>query len=151
MIGDMLLAYGEIEFVLLSLVSQVLDDDVSTGTRVLFRVRGEGARMEVADAILRPAYRKADLEGKWGVAIGAAKHCKNIRNQYAHCHWQISSDERSLYFINLDAEVSSSSEKLQVTVIPVHLETPAIANLGTAGLSRYRDWSPESLVSMLRR
>jgi hypothetical protein len=78
-IGDMLLAYGEIEFVLLSLVSQVLDDDVSTGTRVLFRVGGEGARMEVADAILRPAYRKADLEGKWGVAIGAAKHCKNIR------------------------------------------------------------------------
>jgi hypothetical protein len=61
-IGDMLLAYGEIEFVLLSLVSQVLDDDVSTGTRVLFRVGGEGARMEVADAILRPAYRKADLE-----------------------------------------------------------------------------------------
>ena len=67
-IGDMLLAYGEIEFVLLSLVGQVLDDDVSTGTRVLFRVGGEGARMEVADAILRPAYRKAELEGKWGVA-----------------------------------------------------------------------------------
>jgi len=122
LIGDMLLAYGEIEFCLLSCISQALNDDTNTSTRILFRVRGESSRMEVADAILRPAYRKVGLEGKWSNAFGAAKHSKNIRNQYAHCHWQTMEDREGLFFINLDTEAASSIDNLQVTVVPLHLD-----------------------------
>jgi hypothetical protein len=41
LIGRMLLAYGELEFAVLGVVSQVMSDDIPTTTRVLFRVRGE--------------------------------------------------------------------------------------------------------------
>ena len=87
-IGKMLIAYGEIEFALLTCMGAVLSDQtLDTCTRILFRVHGEGARIEVADAIIRPAFSKVGLSGKWSNAYGAAKKCKNIRNQYAHCHW----------------------------------------------------------------
>jgi hypothetical protein len=88
-IGKMLIAYGELEFAILGCIGAVLNSDMAQALRILFRVRGEGARIEVADAILRPAFAKVGLGGKWGNALGAARACKNIRNQYAHCHWQI--------------------------------------------------------------
>lgn len=54
-IGQMLIAYGEIEFALLRCLCAFLDDDAHTSARIIFRVRGEGARIDVCDAILRPA------------------------------------------------------------------------------------------------
>jgi hypothetical protein len=86
-IGRMLIAYGDIEFGLLMLVSAALSNDTDTAMRILFRARGESARIEIADALIRPGFKKVDLDGKWSNAYGAAKICKNIRNQYAHCHW----------------------------------------------------------------
>src|ERR1700724_287307 len=86
-VGQLLIAYGEIEYALLGCLRNVLDDDIHTATRILFRVQGESARIEVSDAIMRQAFMKVGLGAKWGNAIGAARICKNIRNQYAHCHW----------------------------------------------------------------
>lgn len=112
-IGQMLIAYGEIEFATLGLVGAVLNDDLDTSARILFRVRGEAARMDVADAIIRPALTKVGLGGKWGNAIGVARLCKNIRNQYAHCHWQESN--KRLRFMDLDADAKSPEGDMKVT------------------------------------
>jgi hypothetical protein len=120
MIGDMLLIYGEIEFAAMACIAEIMGNDGNDSVRILFRVRGEGARLEVTDAICRPALRKFDLEGKWGSAIGAARLCKNIRNQYAHCHWQIYEDR--LCFLNLDAVAQSSADNIQVAPIPIELD-----------------------------
>src|SRR5437764_15054804 len=85
-LGTLLIAYGEIEWALSVCVQHVLDISPSEATRIMFRVKG--ARIEVADAIARPAFTKIGLGAKWGNAIGPARHCRTIRNQYAHCHWR---------------------------------------------------------------
>jgi hypothetical protein len=119
-IGQLLMAYGEIEFALVRLFNAYFEEDDSVAARVLFRVRGEGPRLELADALLRPAMGKAGLKPQWGIALGAARHCKNIRNQYAHCHWWY--DEGvGLCFMNLDEEVSSKEGALEVTFKPINL------------------------------
>jgi len=121
LVGRMLLAYGELEFALLGCVSEALNDDIHTTTRILFRVRGEAARLSVADAILRPLFSKyPGLTDKWITAYAVVRHCKNIRNQYAHCHWQ-RPDDGKLYFLNLDEEAKSSGEVLNVTFRPIDL------------------------------
>jgi hypothetical protein len=85
-VGRLLIAYGELEWALTVCVQNALNVTPSEASRILFRVRGESARIEVADAIARPLFAKVDLGAKWGNAIGAARHCRKIRNQYAHCH-----------------------------------------------------------------
>ena len=120
-IGQLLIAYGELEFALMGCLRQALSGDIDTATRVLFRVRGESARIEVADAIIRPAYAKVGLEAKWGNAIGAVRVCKNIRNQYAHCHWQVLKDG-VLRFMNLDVDAAVSEGSVQPRLIPLSLD-----------------------------
>jgi hypothetical protein len=119
LIGDMLMAYGELEFVLIGFIGEALNLDLNTATRILFRVRGETARLSVADAILRPIFSKHELEAKWINAFCAADHCKNIRNQYAHCHWQLSHGK--LHFIDMDEDSRSTDETLSVTLRPIDL------------------------------
>jgi hypothetical protein len=121
-IGRLLIAYGELEWALAACVRESTGSTMSESIRVLFRVRGESARIEVADAIARPAYIKIDLGGQWGNAIGAARICKNIRNQYAHCHWRKLPDG-ALRFINLDADATSEAGTvLEAEAIRIELE-----------------------------
>jgi len=108
-VGRLLIAYGEIEFVLTGCINQALNITQSAAVRILFRVNGEAARIAVADALARPAFINIGLGGKWGNAIGAAKVCKNIRNQYAHCHWRFLKDDNIIRFMNLDAEAASEA------------------------------------------
>lgn len=121
LLGKLLIAYGEIEFALVDCLRQVLNNDLSTSIRILFRVRGEGARMEVADALVRPAFAGIGLGGKWGNAIGAARTCKNIRNQYAHCHWRLL-DDGVLRFMNLDVEAETPEGPIKAEAIPLKLD-----------------------------
>jgi hypothetical protein len=116
-IGKMLISYGELEFAILGCIGAILNSDMAQALRILFRVRGEGARIEVADAILRPAFTKVGLGGKWGNALGAARACKNIRNQYAHCHWQIYQGQ--LRFMDLDTEAQSPEGEVSVKFWPI--------------------------------
>jgi hypothetical protein len=121
-IGTMLIAYGEIEWALAVCVQHALNVTPSEATRILFRVAGEGPRMSVADAIVRPIFAKVGLEGEWGNAIGAAKQCRKIRNQYAHCHWRKFNDG-VLRFVNLDQEAADPADgPLIVDAIPLKLE-----------------------------
>jgi len=118
-VGQLLIAYGEIEYALLGCLRRVLDNDIHTATRVLFRVKGEGAKIEVSDAIMRPAFIKVGLGPKWGNAIGAARICKNIRNQYAHCHWNL--QDGILNFLNLDDDSQSAEGPIEVAFIKLDL------------------------------
>jgi hypothetical protein len=121
LLGEMLLAYGEIEFLMVRILAAFFDHREDTSARVLFRVRSEGQRLDVADAILRPEMDKLKLSGKWGNAIGAARHCKEIRNQYAHCHWW-HDEERDLCFLSLDADAAKADGEMQVHFQPIDLK-----------------------------
>jgi hypothetical protein len=59
------------------------------------------------------------LGGQWGNAIGAMRHCKKIRNQYAHCHWQVRNSE--LFFVNFDADAQSVEGNVPVQYLHVDL------------------------------
>jgi hypothetical protein len=65
---------------------------------------------------MRPALSKyPKLRPKWITAYSAASHCKNIRNQYAHCHWQL--HDKKLHFLDLDEEAKSHHDQmLEMTV-----------------------------------
>lgn len=121
-LGRILIAYGEIEWALVECLRHILDIEISAAVRILFRVRGEGARMQVADAIARPAFMKIGLGPKWGNAFGAAKVCKDIRNQYAHCHWRVL-DDGFLRFMNLDDEAGTVAEgAIKAKLIALNLD-----------------------------
>jgi hypothetical protein len=63
-------------------------------------VNGEGARLNVADAILRPFFNTLNLAGQWVDALDALRYCKDVRNQYAHCEWF--TEDGPLSFTNLE-------------------------------------------------
>jgi hypothetical protein len=120
LIGKMLIAYGELEFALLGCVRKASKRDMHTCVRILFRAKGESARLGIADAILRPVFAaRGNLEDKWITAYAAIRHCKNIRNQYAHCHWRI--HKGKLCFIDLDEEAKSHYGPMHVVYRPVDL------------------------------
>jgi hypothetical protein len=102
-VGCILAGYGELEFDLANCVSGVLGTDIEVGFRILFRSKGETARIDVADAILRPFYKAQNLHSTYEAMLGAIRHCKKIRNQYSHCHW-IDRDE-VVYFVDLEPPV----------------------------------------------
>lgn len=110
-VGTILAAYGEIEFALMGILAATLfDDDAARALRVLFRIRGEAARIEVCDGLLRKPFETMGLAPKWDNAVGAMRHCKNIRNNYAHCHWQV--HDQQLWFLDLDIAAKSREEPI---------------------------------------
>lgn len=99
-IGRLLAGYGELELDMCNCVgaaTQRLDDAV----RALFGVRGERKRIELADSMMRQAYVAVGFEQKYLIAIAGIHWCREVRNQYAHCHWYDTKDE-GLCFINLE-------------------------------------------------
>ena len=108
-IGRLLAGYGELEFQLCTCLSLGLGDE-DTGVRVMFRLRSERGRLDVADALMRGPYAEAALETEYAEAIGAARGCLKLRNQYAHRHWVAT--RTGLWFTNLEDAATSSSGAL---------------------------------------
>jgi hypothetical protein len=121
LVGRMLMAYGEFEFDVARLIGRFLDGDDDRAGRIFFRVNGAAARIDVADAFLRPYFAKLGLGGQWGNALGPLRHCKNIRNQYAHCTW-FREAGRPLCFINMDADAAAPEGVLTVHLYPTDLD-----------------------------
>jgi hypothetical protein len=104
-IGDLVIGYGEIEFLMIALVAEALGSkagrgDIGDATRIIYRLRGAESRLKVADAIIRPFMNKIRLGGQYGVWLGAMRRCRQIRNQYAHCHWREQAGR--LHFMSLE-------------------------------------------------
>jgi hypothetical protein len=85
-IGRIVAAFGEIEFLLALCLGEALNDR-DTALRTIFRLASDRARIDTADALLRPAFSKSGHVTQYAEMIGAVRHCRTIRNQYAHCHY----------------------------------------------------------------
>jgi hypothetical protein len=85
-IGRMLAGYGELEFLLHLVLTEILGN-ANTSGRVMFRSRGEEHRLSTADALIRPTMETYSLLESWDRVRRAMFWCKTTRNQYAHCHW----------------------------------------------------------------
>lgn len=116
LIGKMLLAYNELEYVLLDMLIAVLRDG-QAAIRAMYQLRSEANRLAVAEAIVTPAFTRVALGGVLKEGLDALNRCKAIRNQYAHCLWTC--DEGTLQFANLELTAKSKGEKCQVVAHPL--------------------------------
>jgi hypothetical protein len=136
-IGMIVIGYGELEFEFNSCLDTILGH-TETAMRVLFRARGEDARLQVGDALMRPRYRAVGLAGEYSAMYGAVKWCKNARNQYAHCHWHIASHIR---FFSMDEAAKSHSESG-----PMMLEMREVDNALLTRQTEYFDYAHDILL-----
>ena len=112
LIGNLILAYGELEFILQDILRAVLDDDLMTATRTLYRLRSEANRLSVADAIIRPRMDAQGILPAYLDAYGAIFACKNVRNRYAHA--QYVEEKGELWVGDLDEAAKSSGATTKI-------------------------------------
>jgi len=86
LIGQLLLGYGELERAIAVLLGESIGDR-RPAFRMMFRILGETARINAADAMIRHKYCEVGLESEYADAIGAVRFCVKVRNQFGHCHW----------------------------------------------------------------
>ena len=118
LIGKIILAYGVLEVALMEAVKAALDGDTYTANRVLFRLKSESNRLEVADALVRPQFSKHKLGQAWEQAYAAFKFCKGIRNAYAHSTW-ISDERGVLRFGDLEKPANTRSGEAKLNFRPL--------------------------------
>ena len=120
-IGRLLAGYSELEFLISMCLTAVLDADIHTAVRVMFRTRGEEQRLEIADALMRHKFDAAHLTGPYCEAIKDAGWCRRIRNQFAHCHFDGQNDD-GLRIVRLEDSAKLPAGDTSVTRILVSLE-----------------------------
>lgn len=116
LIGRLVVAYGELEWRLCNLAA-VGTRDLNQAWRAIFRARGEEARIQVADALIRPALKDLGLVAHYEEALSAIKWCRKIRNQYAHAHWM--ANESGLTFANMDSAAASNADDPKIPSAPI--------------------------------
>ncbi len=132
LIGQMLIGYGEIEYELASLLGAAYDPRMAL--RAMFRSRGETARIEVADSLLHPRCLEIGVKAKYEITISAVKFCKNVRNQYSHCHWHL--EDGDLWFYNMESAAEGHPETIDFTFQHVNMKL-LLEQLAYFNYSRY--------------
>lgn len=93
--------------------------DGTTAVRTLYQLRSESNRLSVFEAIAQPWFDQVKLGGQFKEGIDAAYHCKNIRNQYAHCHWL--DVNGVLKFCQLEEVARSKAANAEIKAHPISL------------------------------
>ena len=119
-IGRIILAYGELEFMWLDMLRATQNDDLMRSLRAMYRVRSESSRLELADAFARTAMSEQGLLPAYEEAWTAMQFCKGVRNTYAHCQWV--SIHGRLHYGDLDTSAKTRLGTAQITMKHVSLE-----------------------------
>lgn len=118
LIGCLLTGYGELEFDAFTCASEALQNE-HLAFRLLFRLRSEGQRIDVVDSIMHPLMREFSMDGHYGHVIGAFRHCRTIRNTYAHCHWH--HENNRLCYLNFEEAAQSPDYDSPAKIVPASL------------------------------
>jgi hypothetical protein len=86
LIGDLVVRYGELEWMLCRVAALLLGDFDAT-FKAMYRVRGEQARLQIADGLASSHLYGSGIEEVWQETFRAVDICREIRNSYAHAHW----------------------------------------------------------------
>lgn len=124
-IGRILSSYGELEFELARCTAAALNDE-DAAYKALFRMRGEEARIQVADAMMRQKFIAAGLENPYAETISGMSKCRKLRNNYAHCHWIV--EGYVLCFVEMEEIVEKNTplDFTRLTSCPV--DDPLLEN-----------------------
>ncbi len=74
-VGRLLAGYGELEFSLCHCVAVAMGS-LDVVLKAMFRARGEKDRIDIADALGRPAYQKIHLKTQFSEAVAATHYCR---------------------------------------------------------------------------
>ena len=85
-IGKLLAGYGEIEYDLCLCVAMACND-FNRVLKAMFTARGEKQRITEASKTGLPLYKAQKLGRAFSATLNDMHHCREIRNQFAHCHW----------------------------------------------------------------
>ena len=118
-IGRLLAGYGESEYYM-AMCARNASDEPDIVFRTIFRVRGEEQRILIADALMREKYIDIGLEDSYRNTIAGMYWCKNLRNQYAHCHWATHS-QLGLRFTNMGSAAKKNDRPMMLTIHGVDL------------------------------
>jgi hypothetical protein len=105
-IGRLLAGYGELEL-LMCMCLIVVEGIIDIPIRNVFSTRGAERRIEIAENALQADFTKAGLMAELAQALADLDWCRQIRNQYSHCHWYWTAQE-GLCFVNLEELASGS-------------------------------------------
>jgi hypothetical protein len=109
-VGRLLSDYSEIELGLMNCVQAVRDFDLDTTLKTMFRIRGETARINVADALARQSYVALALTEEYEETLRAVRYSLKIRNKFSHSYWHNPSD--GLCYISLE-DVANTDEPVR--------------------------------------
>lgn len=88
LIGSLVIGYGAIEYDLATCVEAVLGDgEPSRGFKAMYCSKGEDGRLKLADVLCRASFAGCGLGETFSETLDGVRHCKKIRNQYAHSNW----------------------------------------------------------------
>lgn len=87
-IGSLVVGYGEIEYDLATCVEAVVGvGEPSRGFKAMYCSKGEDGRLKLADVLCRSSFAERGLGDGFAETLHGVRHCKKIRNQYAHSNW----------------------------------------------------------------
>lgn len=141
-VGYILTRYGDAEYQWAACAGEAINDK-EVGIRSLFRLRGGSVRIQVGDAIMRPAMDKIGLKDAYDASLGAFRYSTQIRNQYAHCHWFNSGEKNGLYFSDLQKAATTSVGPLYYTLRHVDMKL-------LQAQSRYLDYTTDWLFFLVK-
>jgi hypothetical protein len=112
LLGRLLAGYGELELTMCACLIAV-EGIFDTPIRSIFGSRGAEKRIKCARRLLLPEYSKANLQDELEQALDDMELCRQIRNQYSHCHWYWTQEE-GLCFVNLEELATSERQILEL-------------------------------------
>ena len=122
-VGRLLSAFGELEFTVVEIARRATDNARLPFLRALYRLRASSARLQAADAFMRPVCENFQLGDEYETAKKAVDHCSKIRNQFSHCNWadDPNCSNGGLFFIDLEGAFEDA-EDLELHWRPINLE-----------------------------
>jgi hypothetical protein len=85
-LGHLLTGYGELEFEMCSCLGAVTGD-INDAVRTVFKNRGAEQRIRIATKSMGEKFEEAGLANIFQETMKDMDWCREIRNQFAHCHW----------------------------------------------------------------
>jgi hypothetical protein len=122
-LGRLLAGYGELEVGMCACLIAI-EGMFDVPIRTIFGKRGAQRRIEIGKEVLSPDFTKAGLLADLMQALDDLNWCREIRNQYSHCHWYWTAQE-GLCFVNLEelaqqtTTITSLMEKKHPVDIPL--------------------------------
>lgn len=112
-VGYLLSGYPELELEMCRCLSHMLHGDRIQAIKLMFRLRGEENRIQILDAMVHKRFVEAGLSKEYKIVFESLKRAKEIRNQYAHCHWDNKQKKGILRFIRLEEGARGAETKLK--------------------------------------